>query len=151
MAQYTREQKARLMALSGDVLMTTLLIDRNDAIGTVREFRDGIKSINNAKNKYPHNALIQDMIAGADKSIQEVQGYTERERQTTVWAYQKRIDEVIALLADDEEAREFKLVLVELAQAVAGAAGPGVFGIGEKVSKAEATFINALKRRLGVS
>jgi hypothetical protein len=139
------------MSLAGDVLMATLLIDRNDNIGTMREFHDGIKAINDAKNKYPHNVLIQDMIAGADKSIQEVQVYTVGERQQAVWAYQRRIDETVAFLANDEEAREFKRVLVELAQAVAGAAGFGIFGTGEKVSIAEATFINALKQRLGVS
>jgi hypothetical protein len=151
MAQYTQEQKAHLMALSGDVLMATLLIDHNDNIGTMREFRDGIKYITNAKNKYPRNTLIQDMIAGADKSIQEVQVYTVNERQAAVWAYQKRIYETISILANDDEAKEFKRVLVELAQAVAGAAGFGIFGTGEKVSIAEATFINALKQRLGVS
>jgi hypothetical protein len=151
MAQYTQEQKARLMALSGDVLMATLLIDRNDNIGTMREFRDGIKYITNAKKMHPRNALIQDMIVGADKSIQEVQVYTLTERQTAVWAYQKRIDETISILVNDEEAKEFKRVLVELAQAVAGAAGFGIFGTGEKISIAEATFIDALKQRLGVS
>jgi hypothetical protein len=151
MAQYTQEQMIRLMSLSGDVLMATLLIDRNDNIGTMREFRDGIKYIANAKNKYPRNALIQNMIVGADKSIQEVQAYTVTERQEAVWAYQNRIDETISILANDEEAKEFKRILVELAQAVAGAAGFGIFGTGEKVSVAEATFIDALKQRLGVS
>ncbi len=151
MAQYTQEQMIRLMSLSGDVLMATLLIDRNDNIGTMREFRDGIKYIANAKNKYPRNALIQNMIVGADKSIQEVQVYTVSERQEAVWAYQNRIDETISILANDEEAKEFKRILVELAQAVAGAAGFGIFGTGEKVSVAEATFIDALKQRLGVS
>jgi hypothetical protein len=151
MTQYTQEQKTRLMTLSGDVLMATLLIDRNDNVGTMREFRDGIKFITNAKNKYPRNALIQNMLAGADKSIQEVQAYTVNERQEAVWAYQRRIDETVGLLANDEEAKEFKLVLVELAQAVAGAAGFGIFGTGEKISIAEATFIDALKRRLGVA
>ena len=150
MAQYTQEQKVRLMALSGDVLMATLLIDRNDNVGTMREFRDGIKYIANAKKKYPHNALIQDMIVGADKSIQEVQTYTVGERQSAVWAYQKRIDETISILANDEDAEEFKRILVELAQAVAGGAGFGIFGSGEKVSVAEAAFINGLKRRLAV-
>lgn len=150
MAQYTQEQMIRLMSLSGDVLMATLLIDRNDNIGTMREFRDGIKYIANAKNKYPRNALIQNMIVGADKSIQEVQAYTVTERQEAVWAYQNRIDETISILANDEEAKEFKRILVELAQAVAGAAGFGIFGTGEKVSVAESTFINALKQRLGV-
>lgn len=151
MAQYTQEQMIRLMSLSGDVLMATLLIDRNDNIGTMREFRDGIKYIANAKNKYPRNPLIQNMIVGADKSIQEVQAYTVTERQEAVWAYQNRIDETISILANDEEAKEFKRILVELAQAVAGAAGFGIFGTGEKVSVAEATFIDALKQRLGVS
>ncbi len=150
MAQYTQEQKARLMTLAGDVLMATLLIDRNDNVGTMREFRDGIKFITNAKDKYPRNALIQDMLASVDKSIPEVQAYTVSERQEAVWAYQRNIDETVGLLANDEEAREFKLVLLELAQAVAGAAGFGIFGTGEKVSIAEATFIDALKRRLGV-
>ncbi|MBV9257672.1 MAG: hypothetical protein JO215_06610 [Ktedonobacteraceae bacterium] len=130
--------------------MATLLIDRNDNIGTMREFRDGIKFIAKAKERYPRNALIQDMVEGGDKSIQEVQAYTVGERQEAVWAYQRRIDEVVGLLANDEEAREFKVVLVELAKAVAGAAGFGIFGTGEKVSIAEATFIDALKRRLGV-
>jgi hypothetical protein len=151
MAQYTQEQMIRLMTLSGDVLMATLLIDRNDNIGTMREFRDGIKYIATAKNKYPRNALIQNMIVGADKSIQDVQVYTVSERQEAVWAYQNRIDETISILANDEEAKEFKRILVELAQAVAGAAGFGIFGAGEKVSVAEATFIDALKQRLGVS
>ncbi len=151
MAQYSQEQMIRLMTLSGDVLMATLLIDRNDNIGTMREFRDGIKYITNAKNKYPRNALIQNMIVGADKSIQEVQAYTVSERQEAVWAYQNRIDATISILANDEEAKEFKRILVELAQAVAGAAGFGIFGTGEKVSVAEATFIDALKQRLGVS
>jgi hypothetical protein len=117
----------------------------------MREFRDGIKFITHAKNRYPHNALIQDMVAGTDKSIQEVQAYTVDKRQEAVWAYQRRIDETVGLLANDEEAREFKIVLVELAKAVAGAAGFGIFGTGEKVSVAEATFIDALKQRLGVS
>ncbi len=130
--------------------MATLLIDRNDNIGTMREFRDGIKFIAHAKNKYPRNALIQDMIAGTDMSIQEVQAYTVTERQEAVWAHQRRIDEAVGLLANDEEAKEFKLVLIELAKAVAGAAGFGIFGTGEKVSIAEATFIDALKQRLGV-
>ena len=130
--------------------MATLLIDRNDNIGTMREFRDGIKFIAKAKERYQRNALIQDMVEGGDKSIQEVQAYTVGERQEAVWAYQRRIDEAVGLLANDEEAREFKVVLVELAKAVAGAAGFGIFGTGEKVSIAEATFIDALKRRLGV-
>ena len=117
MAQYSQEQMIRLMALSGDVLMATLLIDRNDNIGTMREFRDGIKYITNAKNKYPRNALIQNMIVGADKSIQEVQAYTVSERQEAVWAYQNRIDATISILANDEEAKEF--------QAHPGRIGPG--------------------------
>lgn len=150
MAQYTQEQKSRLMSLSSDVLMATLLIDRNDNVGTLREFRDGIKYINSAKSKYPQNALIQNMMASAELSLQEVQSYTVTERQEVVWAYQRKIDEAIGLLANDAEAREFKVVLLELARAVAGAAGFGVFGTGEKVSVAEATFIDALKRRLGL-
>ena len=117
MAQYTQEQKARLMALSSDVLMATLLIDRNDNVGTLREFRDGIKYITDAKSKYSHNALIQNMMASADRSIQEVQAYTVTERQEAVWAYQRQIDEAVGLLANDEEAREFKIVLIELAPA----------------------------------
>ncbi len=149
MAQYTQEQKGLLMALSSEVLMATLLIDRNDNVGTLREFRDGIKYITNAKSKYPHNALIQNMMASVDRSIQEVQAYTVTERQEAVWAYQRQIDEAVSVLANDDEAREFKIVLIELAQAVAGAAGFGIFGTGEKVSIAEATFIDALKRRLG--
>lgn len=151
MAQYTQDQMGQLMALSSNVLMAMLLIDRNDNIGTMREFRDGVKSIANAKSKYPRNALIQNMMASTDRSIQEVQAYTVTERQEAVWAYQRQIDEAVALLANDEEAREFKMALIDVAQAVAGAAGFGIFGSGEKISIAEATFLDALKQRFGFS
>src|SRR5438876_8605283 len=97
MAQYTQEQMGQFMALSSNVLMAMLLIDRNDNIGTMREFRDGIKYITNAKSKYPRNALIQNMMASTDRSIQEVQTYTVTERQEVVWAYQRQIDEAVGL------------------------------------------------------
>ncbi len=151
MARYTQEQMAQLAALSSDIMMATLLIDVTDRVGVLREFRNGTKFIEEAKRAYPQNALIQNMRSGIEESIQEIQSYSIPQRRAAENSYRTRINEAAHLLVDDPETKEFKKVLINLAQKVAGAAGHGIFGSGEKVSMAEGEFILALKRRLGVA
>jgi hypothetical protein len=151
MARYTQEQMARIAVLSSDIMMATLLIDVTDRVGTLREFRNGTKFIDEAKRAYPQNALIQNMRAGIEESIQDIQSYSIAQRRAAENTYRARINEATRFLVDDPETREFKKVLVELAQKVAVAAGHGLFGSGEKVSKAEGEFILALKQRFGVA
>ena len=151
MAHYTQEQMDLLASLSSDIMMATLLIDVTDRVGVLREFRNGTRFVEEAKRRYPQNALIQNMAPGIEESIQDILSYKVPQRRATENAYRTRINEAVRLLVDDPETKEFKSVLVNLAQAVAGAAGPGVFGSGEKVSVAEGEFISALKQRFGVS
>jgi hypothetical protein len=151
MAQYSREQLIRLSTLSNDVLMATLLIDETDHVGLMREFRNGTKFLEDAKKQYPQNALIQNMMAGVESSMQEIQSYTMTERRTAENTYRAHINEKTLLLSTDAEAQEFKTILVALAEKVASAAGFGLFGSGEKVSQDEKEFLEALKRKLGTS
>ena len=151
MAGYTQEQMAQIAMLSSDVMMATLLIDVTDRVGILREFRNGTKFIDEAKRAYPQNALVQNMRAGIEESIQDIQSYTIPQRRAAENTYRMRINEAARLLVDDPETREFKKVLVDLAQKVAAAAGHGLFGSGEKVSMAEGEFILALKQRFGVA
>jgi hypothetical protein len=151
MVGYTQEQMARIAVLSSDIMMATLLIDVTDRVGILREFRSGTKFIDEAKKAYPQNALVQNMRAGIEESIQDIQSYTIAERRAAENTYRMRINEAAHLLVDDPETKEFKYVLVDLAKKVAAAAGHGLFGSGEKVSMAEGEFILALKQRLGVA
>jgi hypothetical protein len=151
MAQYTREQLARLKALSSDIMTATLLIDVTDRVGVMREFHSGTKFIEEAKQAHPQNALIQNMAAGIEESIQDIKSYTSAQRRAAQNTYRARIDGNLQLLGNDAEAGEFKAVLVDLAQKVAAAAGHGIFGSGEKISSAEAGYIQMLKQRLGVA
>ncbi len=151
MARYTQEQMARIAVLSSDIMMATLLIDVTDRVGILREFRNGTKFIDEAKRAYPQNALIQNMRAGIEESVQDIQSYTIAERRAVENTYRTRINETARLLVDDPETKEFKYVLVDLSKKVAAAAGHGLFGSGEKVSMAEGEFILALKQRFGVA
>jgi hypothetical protein len=151
MAQYTREQLIRISTLSNDIIMATLLIDVTDYIGLLREFHNATKYIEEAKKRYPQNALIQNIATGVDASIQDIQGYTLTQRRTAENTYRARINEAVSLLDIDAEASEFKAALLVLAKKVAEAAGHGVFGSGEKVSQDETEFLEALKRRLGAA
>jgi len=151
MAQYTREQLIQLASLSSDILMATLLIDVTDRVGIIREFHSGTKFVEEAKKAYPQNALIQNMAASIEESMQDIQSYTIPQRRAIENTYRTRINETVQLLDNDAEAKEFKTVLLNLAKKVAKAAGHGIFGSGEKVSVDEAEFIQALKQRLGVA
>jgi len=151
MAQYTREQLIRISTLSNDIIMATLLIDATDYVGLLREFHNATKYIDEAKREYPQNVLIQNIAAGVDASIQDIQGYTPTQRRTAENTYRARINESVSLLDTDTEAYEFKAALLALAKKVAEAAGHGVFGSGQKVSQDEGEFLEALKRKLGVA
>ncbi len=151
MAQYSREQLIRLASLSTDVLMATLLIDQTDRVGLLREFRNGTKFIEETKNRYPQNALIQNMRASVEESMQDIQSYTLSQRRTVGNAYRTRINEAVQFLDNNAETQEFKVALFNLATKVAEAAGHGVFGTGEKVSRDEADFLHALQQALDVA
>jgi hypothetical protein len=151
MAGYTQEQMARIAMLSSDVMMATLLIDVTGRVGILREFRNGTKFIDEVKRAYPQNGLVQNMRAGIEESIQDIQSYTTAQRRAAENTYRTRINEAARLLVDDPQTREFKKVLIDLAHKIAAAAGHGLFGSGEKVSRAEEEFILALKQRFGVA
>ncbi|GAC1366270.1 MAG: hypothetical protein NVS2B12_06130 [Ktedonobacteraceae bacterium] len=151
MAQYTREQLIRLTVLSSDVVMATLLIDETDRVGLMREFHNATKFIEDTKEMYPQNVLIQNMATSIDASMQDIRSYNLTQRRTVENAYRQRINEAVRLLNNDAETLEYKHALLELAQKVAEAAGHGIFGTGEKVSKEEKDFLQALRRTLGIA
>jgi hypothetical protein len=154
MTQYTAEQKARLMELPEDVVVATMLADTSGPIGELRERFAGMKAIGDTQQVYPHNALIQSIPRNTylKQAVAELIPTTEQDRDSSRMLVQQRIDEACSLLSNDAEAQEFKRFLVNIAQKVAEAAGSGWSGGGtQKVSQAEAEYIQALKNRLGVA
>ena len=63
----------------------------------------------------------------------------------------EKINDGLSVLANDEEANQFKAFLLALADNVVNAAGEGFFGNrGERESAKEAEYLNQLKQQLGV-
>ncbi len=115
----------------------------------------GEKFISEAGAQYPANALIQDMpknvnhpkLEEAFKPILSIGDLSGVRAEC-----EKKISAGLADLANDSEASEFKAFLVALAEKVVSATGEGFFGNrGEKVSAKEATFVDQLKRQLGIT
>lgn len=154
MTQYTAEQKARLMELPEDVVVATMLSDTSGPIGELRERFAGMKAIGEIQQTYPHNALIQSIPRESylKQALAELVPSSEMDRATSRMTVEQRIDEACSLLSNDAEAQEFKSFLINIAQKVAEAAGSSWTGGGtQRVSQAEAEYIEALKNKLGVA
>lgn len=149
MGEYTEEQLDKLADVTEAVLVGAVLSDISGPIATVREFMAGTTVISEARQRYPHNRLIQHVPEQiADINID--QGNQEELTQFRTQIAQT-IDEGLALVWDDEEGREYAAFLVAVAEGVIESAGLGLFGGGEKVSPGEAQFLQALKERLGMA
>jgi hypothetical protein len=155
MANYTDEQKSRIMQMPAAVLLDAILADAGSAVVGIREFMAGEKFFSDAGSLYPGNALIQDMLRNVDlpKLEETVRPLFSLGDLKAVHAEcQKRISDGLAVLANDAEANQFKAFLVALADKVVNAAGEGFFGNrGARVSANEAAFMNQLKQQLGVT
>ena len=155
MTNYTDEQKNSIMQMPAAVLLEAMMADSGSAVVSMREFMAGEKFVSEAGSLYPRNALIQEMSKNVNlPKLEEVvkHVFSLGDRNAMHAECQRKIDAGLTVLANDEEANQFKAFLVEIAEKVVNAAGKGFFGNREaRVSVNEAAYMNQLKQQLGVA
>jgi hypothetical protein len=155
MANYTDEQKSKIEQMPVAVLVDAIVADPGSALVGMREFLVGEKFMTEAGTTYPHNGLIRDLLQNLNlpkleeivKPILSIGKLDEIRTQC-----RQRISDGMAVLANDEEANQFKAFLIALGDKVVNAAGEGFFGNrGDRESANEAAFMNQLRQRLNVA
>lgn len=153
MVTYTDDQKNRIMQMPSAVLLSAMVADKGSAVVGMREFMAGEKFISEASTMYPNNSLVQAMARNSNFPNLEQAAkpiFSSKDTNAIRQESQKKIQDGLATLANDNEAREYKAFLVALAEKVTNAAGEGFFGNkGAKVSPDEAAYINRLKQQMG--
>lgn len=137
-------------------MMTGLAVSMVDLglVSTVPEAAALSKEMAGAAIKYPNNTVIQSVFS--DEAIKSGTVKVDRpEVKPEDVKSGKVVDDAIAAInsalallngkASSEEIAEYKGFVYDCAEAVANAAGSGLFGSGEKVSDKEAAALTKLK------
>jgi hypothetical protein len=141
MSDYTGEQRALLLDAAAEVLIAAVAAERTGPISYFREILAAGRYLYDARRHYRDNALIQDLFNRAEERPVDLDEVT-REKLLA------RIDEVGGIVHDDDEGKEFKRFLLELAERVADASRNGLFG--RRLSRNETAFLAELRQRLHV-
>ena len=141
MSEYTGEQRALLLDAAAEVLIAAVAAERTGPIGYFREILAAGRYLYDARRRYRDNALVQDLFSRAEERSVDLDEVT-REKLLA------RIQEVGAIVHDDDEGLEFKRFLLELAERVAEASRSGLFG--RRLSQNETAFLEELRERLHV-
>ncbi|UBF23609.1 hypothetical protein K9N68_17670 [Kovacikia minuta CCNUW1] len=114
------------------------------------------KEITGAVEKHPDSQLIQTLFAkyaNGKEPQEKEEPQTEVSPDAILESAVSLIRKALAILekkATPAEIQEYKEFTYGCANSVAHAAGEGLFGIGDKVSKKEAATLNVLKTTLGL-
>ncbi len=141
MATYTDEQRGLLLDAAAEVLVAAVAAERTGPVQYFREILAAGRYLYDARRRYRDNQLVQQVFAHAEEREVALDEVT-RERMLA------HVEQIAATVHDDDEGREFKRFLYELAERVAMASREGLFG--RRLSDDEARFLQDLHRRLAL-
>jgi len=141
MSDYSDDQRALLLDAAAEVLIAAVAAERTGPIGYFREILAAGRYLYDARRRYRDNALVQQLFSHAEERSVDLDEVT-REKLLS------RLAEVGEIVHDDDEGREFKRFLLELAERMAEASRSGLFG--RRLSNNETVFLEELKQRLGL-
>lgn len=156
---YSSDEIAKV---AGAVMISGMAVAMVDmgVISTAIEAAAMAKEVSGAAKKYPSNTIIQSLFSEEAIEKAKIQGTSKVEIKaedmkpdTAIDTANKAITEALAILgtkATPEEIKQYKEFVYSCAEAVANAAGSGLFGTGEKVSPSEAAALAQLKVTLGL-
>jgi hypothetical protein len=159
MTTYTPEEMNTIASAPMLVGMAIASVDMG-IISTAIEAAAMSKEITGAAQKYPSNSIIQSVFAdevlrsGAVKMQKPDVKPEEVQSGAIVDKAIAAVDAAVAVVsskATPEEIQEYKQFIYACAEAVANAAGSGLFGTGSpKVSDKEAAALTKVKAALGI-
>ncbi len=157
MSNYSPEEIKSLVAAPMNVGMAVAMVDIG-VVSTAVEAAAMTKEIVGAAKKYPNNSIIQAAFSEeALKSTKLDKPEVKAEDIESGAFVEKTFAQVMETLkllegrASAEEITEFKQFIYDCGDAVANAAGSGLFGSGTKVSEKEAAVLSRLKTTLGLN
>ena len=155
---YTPVEWTLLAELPTRVVAAAVKVEPAGELGSVRELVTGLTTLANVAMENRHNPLIQSVF---DHYKQGGQGEEQALHLSNQWVDDlipdtiercRQVADVLARRSDPQEAVEFKRWLFDTAASIVSAASTGGFlGIGgQRVSEAEATFLDKLANALGI-
>ncbi|HEY6410957.1 MAG TPA: hypothetical protein VIY29_26170 [Ktedonobacteraceae bacterium] len=150
MPRYTKEQRARLVALPGAMLMATLVMGTADPVTTLGEVIDGMRYFREVKEAYPDNDLIQGMFQDAKDPLPGLHLLSFSDREAVLLALHQYIEGASTLLGNDTEAKEYKAFLAALAEMLAEDVGKGQFGSDPAIEQAQLKYLSILKQQFSL-
>lgn len=132
------------------IIQTLTSLDPAGLFGRMREIGAVGGFLKEAADKFTGNSLIGQVVNAVDDLLRNAEGGQPIAESLTPEGLMDKLSMVNGLLGDNPDGAGFKGFLYELAEKVAGAAGSGLFGGGQKVSDREQTFLTDLKSKLGL-
>ena len=119
-------------------------------VSFAKEFAALVRAVNGAKAKYPHNQLIQSLIAEFESKSDAAAEPPEAGKKSAddLLGDIRKVAAVVDSKAAADEALGFKTFLLDLSETVANASGEGFLGFGEKVSDKEREYLQKLRATL---
>lgn len=138
---YSEPERTRLLDAAAEVLLATVASDRTGVIAYYREIMAAGRFLYDAQRRYADNQLLQALFTRQEQAGDDDAPHEELTRERLL----ERLSQIGRIVHDDEEGRQFKQFLYDLAVHVAHAHG-GIFA--PRVSQDEAAFLAELKERL---
>jgi hypothetical protein len=150
MSHYTEEEQARLVALPTAILMAALVMSEAEPMKTLLDVIDQLDFVQEVKQAYPDNLLIQGTFADTENSqrVLHLSSFSDKE---AVWhELRLYIEEVGALLGVDTEASEFRAFLATLVKKLAKDVGKGLFGNDPLIVKDLREYLKTLEQQFSL-
>jgi hypothetical protein len=155
MTNYTDEQMDRIIQMPAAILSEAILAGGGRPVISMRAFLVGEKLVSEAGSLYPCNVLILEMIKNVnlpklEEAVKHI--FLLGDRNAMRAECQRKIGAGLVVLAQDEEANQFKAFLMAIAEKVVNAAAEGLFGKqGIRASAYEDAYLHQLEQRLGIA
>ena len=156
MSQYTPEELKTILQAPMMFGLAVALVDMG-IVSTAIEAAAMSKQIAGAAEKYPHNSIMQ--AAFAETNAKKLKLNKPEVRSEDIQSGEI-VDQALTMInaalrvvrdrAPDRDVEEYKQFIYDCSEAVAKAAGSGLFGTGAKVSAKEAEALAKLKLALGI-
>lgn len=149
MSDYTSDQVRSLVDALNNVMVGIMKVGGSGTFGMVREGMAAVSFLKEARESFAGSQLIQQVI---EMVMNRVQGGSSEESVSYDQPEDAMLAQIGAAVANlqGEDGQLFRSMLLQFAEKVAGAAGQGLFGSGEKISSGEANFLAKLQQVLGL-
>jgi hypothetical protein len=142
-----------LLPIIRNVMAVMSLAGETSLFGRMRESKASIDFFRQAAAHFEGNAIIEGVVAavveGGEDSLQLSSVDFSRLDLNAVLQQVGSVDRLLVGV-DIQEAHEVKEFILGIATSVAGAAGGGLFGSGDKINQTEAQILTSLQAQLGL-